>query len=99
MANPTIDTHLGFYKTTITLVVLSEGPISDQATLADIAYEVEQGDCSGAWTSVSEQISVTKMRKLCLEQDTDPGFFNIDDPTEIEELAECLEQPLPTDNT
>jgi len=70
-----------FYKTIIQVEVLSEdNPIGDYVDLADLAYEITDGECSGN-VEVKEKIELTgKQAADALEnQGSDPSFFRLDD--------------------
>ena len=47
-----------YYKTTISIDVLTEEPIPDHYTLEDIGYEIEQGDWVG-YNIQSKQVELT----------------------------------------
>ena len=69
-----------FYKTIIQLEVLSEYPIEDK-TLGDINYEIDEGDCSGLYTTlVQDEICDGKeMAELLIKQGSEPEFFMLDE--------------------
>jgi hypothetical protein len=67
-----------FYKTTIVVEVLSEGPLHFQ-TLSDLHSLITTGDCSGS-IDVARTLSLSnrEMAEAAREQGTDPGFFGLD---------------------
>lgn len=68
-----------FYKTTFTVIVLSEEPIHNMA-LEDIAREVNEGDCAlHSFTPKSETVSKNKMVDLLYAAGSDPDFFQIEE--------------------
>lgn len=68
-----------FYKTTIKVVVLSEGPLENIESLHDVAYSIDEGDCSGVWSvKKSEVITGKQAANALLKQGSDPEFFQID---------------------
>lgn len=77
-----------YYRTVIEVEVLSEEPV-DFDTLADVAHEIVEGDCSGQWhTKVDNQeVDGPEMAKLLIAQGSDPGFFNLDDPEDTDEAS------------
>lgn len=52
-----------FYRTVITVEVLSEGPFHF-GDLSDVHDAITTGDCSGNWEESSEEVSREKMREL-----------------------------------
>jgi hypothetical protein len=68
-----------FYKTTYTLVILSEQPINEMASLEDLQYEITDGEFSGITHREKEEIVDGKtMAKLLEGQGSDPEFFRLD---------------------
>lgn len=70
-----------YYKTTFMVEVLSEGkPFPDAASLHNIAYAIEEGDCSGVTKMVSQKELTGKQAAKALKaQGSDPGFFDLDE--------------------
>lgn len=69
-----------FYKTTITLEVLSEDPVPDPIDIDSIAYEITDGGYSGYIRSMeSEEVDGPKMAELLRSQFSEPGFFDLDE--------------------
>lgn len=69
-----------FYKTTITVEVLSEEPIPAGVSLEQIAYEAVNGDYSMNTIGTDEVVLNGKQAAdALLEQGSDPMFFGIDD--------------------
>lgn len=67
-----------FYKTTIVVEVLSEGPLHFQ-TLSDLHGLITTGDCSGAvHVTRTLSLSAREMAEAARQQGTDPGFFGLD---------------------
>src|ERR1017187_772934 len=69
-----------YWKTTLTVVVLHEDDdpaIYDSLSdLSRIAYNVNEGDCSGQITQVvTEEVSEERMAQLLEEQGSDPEFL------------------------
>lgn len=69
-----------FYKSTITVTILSEEPIPNDYSLANIAYSFTDGDNSGEWelTKVQE-LTGKQAAKALVAQGSDPGFFGLND--------------------
>jgi hypothetical protein len=68
----------GLYRTVITVEVLSNGPFifSGINGLADLAYNVTEGDCSGhAEVTSSQEVTPKEMAKLLEAQGSDPSFL------------------------
>ena len=67
-----------FYKSTITVTVLSEEPISPDASLADIAYNFTEGDNSGEWELTNvEELDGKQAAAALIAQGSDPEFFQL----------------------
>jgi hypothetical protein len=74
-----------FYKSTITVTVLSEEPIPPDASLADIAYNFTEGGDSGDWELTKvEELDGKQAAAALIAQGSDPEFFGL---TEDEEPA------------
>jgi hypothetical protein len=72
-----------YWKTTLTVVVLhadDEPAIYDSLSdLARIAYDVNEGGCSGQITqAVTEEVSEERMAQLLEVQGSEPGFLIMD---------------------
>lgn len=71
-----------FYRTVISVEVLSEEPVvfSD----LDHVYEaISVGDCSGCWKVIAtEEVDGATMAKLLIAQASDPEFFGLTDEGE-----------------
>jgi len=67
-----------FYKTVVTIEVLSEEPYEEN-DLANIAYDIDAGDYVGS-VSVGESVAVDgkTMAALLAAAGSDPGFFSLD---------------------
>ena len=72
-----------FYKTTITITVLSEDePVSDDTDdfLIDLAWQIKEGDWSGKVEVTSTKELTAKQAAQALKrQGSDPEFFCLDD--------------------
>jgi hypothetical protein len=72
-----------FFKTVIQVVVLSEGEYDDPGSLSQVAYDIDEGDCSGQYHILSSrEVDGPTMAKLLIEQDSEPGFFGLTDEGE-----------------
>lgn len=72
-------TNRKFYKTVITVEVLSEDPYQFE-NLSELAYDVDEGDCSGKTTiEKTEEVDGATMALLLAAQGSDSEFFRIDD--------------------
>lgn len=72
-------TNRKFYRTIITVEVLSEDPYQCES-LSELAYDVDEGECSGKTTvEKTEEVDGTTMALLLMAQGSDPEFFRIDD--------------------
>ena len=67
-----------YYRTVLTVEVLSQEPY-DPETLAGVAHDIVDGDCSGDWevTEPSKEVTPDEMEKLLEAQGSDPGFFGL----------------------
>lgn len=68
-----------FYRTLLTLEILSEyDPVTDMS-LADINYAITEGDYSGVMSVQSfEQLTSKQMADCTIAQGSDPEFFGLD---------------------
>lgn len=72
-----------FFKTTITVVVLSEDePLQDGLPLDQVAYLIEEGDCSGETHFESVEISAKEAAQALIGQGSDPELFRLSDEGE-----------------
>jgi hypothetical protein len=72
-----------FYKTIIVIEVLSEEPVPDGITLAEIYNEFMFGDWSGKWEiETREEMDAHEMRYALLDQGSSPDFFRLNDDEE-----------------
>lgn len=68
-----------FYKTIITIEVLSEKPY-DQTNLSEISYDVAEGACSGMVRVTSkEELTGKQVAEALKEQGSDTEFFLLDE--------------------
>lgn len=75
---PASKTARKFYKTEITVTVLSEGPLNPNIELDGIHYAITNGDCSGEVEfGASEEITPKQMAKCLEDQGSDPEFFQL----------------------
>ncbi len=66
-----------FYRTVITVEVLSEEPFEFR-NLKDVHYAITDGDCSGSYGTTSvETADGRRMAELLLNQGSDPDFFGL----------------------
>jgi hypothetical protein len=71
-------TERKFHKTIFTVVVLSEDPL-DQPSLADLAYEIDQGVCVGSCIKLGSEVLDGERAARELEGvGSEPGFFQLD---------------------
>jgi hypothetical protein len=68
-----------FFRTVIGVEVLSENaPISDNCSLAEVAYLISEGDCSGAVSITStDELSGPEAAEALVAQGSDPEFFGL----------------------
>lgn len=66
-----------FYETVFTYSVLStEAPYPEVHDLRALAYDVEEGDCSGHIVSTTrKELTLSELKDRCGEHGTDPDFF------------------------
>jgi len=67
-----------FFKTIVTVTVLTEDCPPEFDSLHDLAHEIEQGDASGSYTVSTKKISARKAAKGLIKQGSDPEFFRLD---------------------
>jgi hypothetical protein len=67
-------TERTFFRTKIVVEVLSEYD-PHFSSLGDVAYAIEDGDCSGNWDESTEEINGFECAVALLEQESDPSFF------------------------
>ena len=68
-----------FHKYEIRVVVLTEDPIPDDASLEEIAHQGVEGDYSIDWKIDHAPIDAPTTAKLLLKQRSDPEFFGLDE--------------------
>lgn len=67
-----------FYKTTITVEVLSEEPLPPDISLRDIGFGITEGDWSGEWEVISvEPLDGAQAARALEAQGSDAGFFGL----------------------
>ena len=77
-----------FYKTTITLEVLSEDKPAEPEGFQDLARIVREcltGDYSGKITSDVKQLSLPQCAEELIEQGSDPGFFGLNEDGDVQD--------------
>jgi hypothetical protein len=62
-----------YYRTIITVEILSDYPYSVD-TLADVGYDMTDGDVSGRIIEKCEEITKMEMKKALIAQGSDPAF-------------------------
>lgn len=68
-----------FYKTIVTVEILSDELI-EQPSLADINYQIMEGDWSGQYSVTSStEITPAEMAQAMIAQGSDPEFFGLND--------------------
>ena len=67
-----------FYKTVVTIEVLSEYPFTPES-IKNIDYVITEGDCSGTWDYDVKIISPQEAARSLIEQGSEPGFFQLDE--------------------
>lgn len=76
-----------YYKTIVTVEVLSEEPIPNWTDLENLNYQITYGDWSGEVNiGTSEEVDAKTIAKLLINQGSDPGFFNLDQEGNPSEL-------------
>jgi hypothetical protein len=73
-------TNRKFYRTKVTVEVLSEDPIATDASLYSICEAITTGGCSGV-VNISEPgvLNGKEAAVALLKQGSDPEFFRIDE--------------------
>lgn len=64
-------------RTTFTVTVLSGRPLPTDITLADVAYEITLGDCSGQVERNDEELTGPQMAAALIAQGSDPEFLGL----------------------
>lgn len=69
-----------YYRTRITVSVLSEKPQAADLPLEDVAYMINEGDCVGQVTqSESKEMTAKNMARSLYRYGSEPGFFRLND--------------------
>lgn len=77
-----------FYKTLVTVEVLSEEPLT-YSSLQDLGEQITTGDCSGRiLEDQTTNLNAQECAGALMEQGSDPGFFMI----EIDEDGNVIEE-------
>lgn len=72
-----------YYRTTVTVTVLSEEPFTTTPELNELHYAITDGDCSGDISiTKQETLNGKQIAKALQDQGSDPGFFNLTDEGE-----------------
>jgi len=76
-----------FYRTVLEVEILTDRDVDFGAwTLADIGYEITEGDSSGEWeVKQHEELTPVEMAKALMEQGSDPGFFGLAEDGSLEQ--------------
>jgi len=73
-------TRRKFYRQVFTVEVLSEEPIGPDIDMADLAWEIKEGDSSGNFKMTkSEVLDGKQVADALAEQGSEPGFFMLDE--------------------
>jgi hypothetical protein len=77
-----------FYRTTISIDVLSEEPLPDGLSLTEIDYAITDGPCVGGAMRAEQRIVTAREAADALHEfGSDPSFFQLtDDGQTIEEF-------------
>lgn len=68
-----------FYKTVVTVTILSEDPVNQNIDLGGINHQITDGDWSGEVAmGESQKVTASEVAKLLEEQGSDPSFFGLD---------------------
>ncbi len=76
-----------FYKTIVTIEILSEDPIPDDMSMEDIVHEAMEGNYSSRTLEGTKEIVLNgkEAADALLEQGSDCGFFQLtDDGNDVE---------------
>ena len=68
--------HEKLTRATFTVTVLSRGPLP-AISLADVAYEITLGDCSGQIERKDETLTGPQMAAALVAQGSDPEFLGL----------------------
>jgi hypothetical protein len=69
-----------FYRTVVSIEILSEEPLGKDLDLEDLAYAIDQGPCVGhALRLKSKKISAKQAAKALYEFASEPSFFELSD--------------------
>ena len=81
-------TNRTFYRTVISVEVLSEEPV-DFIDLAHVHEAITNDCCSGSWEVVSAgEVDGATMAKLLIAQGSDPAFFELTDDGEDDDCKD-----------
>lgn len=70
---------MDYYRTPVTITVLSEGPLDEEMSPAEIAYAIDEGDCVGTVEfGTSEKLSGKAMAEALTAAGSEPEFFQLD---------------------
>ncbi len=69
-----------FFKTVLTVEVLSDESPLEWDSLADVSYAITDGDCSGKITNEAvTKLSGPEAAKALQDQGSEPEFFRLDE--------------------
>ena len=76
-----------FYRTVISIEILSEEELDfSNESLEDIAYAIDEGDCSGkTLVETFEEIDAATAAQLLQAHGSDPSFFGLTEDGEDED--------------
>jgi hypothetical protein len=67
------------YRTTFTVVILSEAALPETLELSEALAEADTGDYVGTYTVVArEKLTTAQMAQALLDAGSDPEFFGLD---------------------
>ena len=73
-------TERKFYRTTITVTVLSEEPIPSELNLQELAYEMDEGEYVGFYPTTNiEELDGKQMAEALVKAGSEPEFFQLND--------------------
>ncbi len=72
-------TNRQFYKIIYQVTVLADDTLSDNYTLNDIGFLINNGKCSGVTKQISHKtLDGKQIAEELQKQGSDPGFFQVD---------------------
>lgn len=64
-----------YYRTIITVEILSDFPYDYGFDLSNVAYDMTYGDVSGGISQKCDEITKEEMKKALISQGSDPSFI------------------------